>query len=120
MSHVPVDHLVTHEALLGAGPLGLKLRRGYAKLVDIMTGSTGHPFVGMSRQLPALILLMMALAEIIGIDFFDVSITESGGFEINPQGSAGLIFHGPFNFWFFRGFTAAVTGSANLGPESRR
>ena len=84
MGHVLIDNLVTHEALLGAGSFGLKLGGWYAQLMNIVTGGTGHPLVGMCRQLPALILFMMALAEIIGIDFLDVSITEFSGFEIYP------------------------------------
>jgi len=41
MGHLLVDHLMAHQALLGTGPFGLKLSRGYAKLMNIMTGCAG-------------------------------------------------------------------------------
>ncbi len=46
MGHVLVNHFMAHQTLLGTGSLGLKLGRGYTQLMDVVTGGTCHPLVG--------------------------------------------------------------------------
>ena len=120
MGHVLVNHLMAHQTLLRPGSFGLKLGRRYSQLMDVVTGGTGYPLVGMCGEFPALILLMVALAKIFRIDFLNIPITESGGFKVYPQGSTGLVSNGPFHILLFSRFAAAVTGPAYLGPKSCR
>ena len=49
MRHVVINYFMTGQTLLRSGTFGLKLGRGNAQLMNIMTGGTGYPFFGMGR-----------------------------------------------------------------------
>ena len=118
--HVVVDHSMAHQTLLRTRSFGLKLGGRHAQLVNVVTGCAGHSLVGMGREFPTLILLMVALSEILRVYIFNIPIPEPGGFKIHSQCPAGLISYGPSHTLLFGRFPAAVTGTADLGSESRR
>ena len=77
MSHVLVNHLMTHQTQMRAGSFGLKLGRRHPQLMHIVTGCACHTLVGMGGKFPTLILLVVALPEIFSIDIFNMPIPES-------------------------------------------
>lgn len=120
MRHILVNHFVTHQTLLRTGSFGLKLSRGYAQLMNIVTGGTGDTFSGVGGKLPTEILLVVSFDEIASKDVFKVPVVVTRGFKVQSQCSAGLVEHRPFDILHLGRLAAAVAGAANLCPKARR
>ena len=63
---------------------------------------------------------MVALGEFIDIGVFNIFLIVRVGFIVQPQSTAGSVTNRPFGTLDFGRFAAAVTGSADLGPEGGR
>ena len=100
MCHVLVNYFMTHQTLLRTGPFSLKLSRGHAQLMDVVAGRTCDTFLGVGGKLPAEILLVVTLCEIVSVDVLNIPVVVMGGFKVQPQGLTGLIRHRPFDIFY--------------------
>ncbi len=75
--------------------------------------------MGMYGLLPVIVLLMMAVQSLVGVKLCFFFIGVEGGLLVRPQGPAGHKAHRPVDTFGFDSLTAAVAGTAGLGPDAR-
>lgn len=108
------------QTLSGSGPHRLELSGRQTQLMDIVTRGAGNAFLGVNRLLPVIVLLMMAIAMIVGVDLYYIFTGVWWDLLIRPQSPAGYEAHRPVNPFNFCRFAAAMAGAAELGSDARR